>query len=204
MRLYVVAPLNSSGNSEVVESPSLEIFKTCLDKVLCSLLWVTLLRQGVGLGDPQRFLPASTILCVLGLARTGLIFTGLQEGAQPGGLTPPGQTEPGIPYHVPPCWVPVGGSRLAGTLSRLGRARRCGPAGRLSGMCGLCCVFSLSVSLLLLFPLFVVLLNCPYPTHQFLPVSSGSPPHPSGGRVGRVALLLAAAAKPEHCDSVIL
>jgi len=30
---------------EVVESPSLEIFHTCLDKVLCSLLWVTLLRQ---------------------------------------------------------------------------------------------------------------------------------------------------------------
>jgi len=31
---------------EVVESPSLEMFKTCLDKVLCSLLLVTLLRQG--------------------------------------------------------------------------------------------------------------------------------------------------------------
>ena len=31
---------------EVVESPSLEIFKTHLNKVLCSLLWVTLLRQG--------------------------------------------------------------------------------------------------------------------------------------------------------------
>ena len=31
---------------EVVESPSLEIFKTRLDKVLCSLLWVTLLRRG--------------------------------------------------------------------------------------------------------------------------------------------------------------
>jgi len=31
---------------EVVEFPSLEIFKTCLDAVLCSLLWVTLLRQG--------------------------------------------------------------------------------------------------------------------------------------------------------------
>jgi len=30
-----------------VESPSLEIFKTRLDVVLCSLLWVTLLRQGV-------------------------------------------------------------------------------------------------------------------------------------------------------------
>ena len=31
---------------EVVESPSLEIFKTRLDKILCSLLQVTLLRQG--------------------------------------------------------------------------------------------------------------------------------------------------------------
>jgi len=30
---------------EVVESPSLEIFKTHLDAVLCSLLWVTLLWQ---------------------------------------------------------------------------------------------------------------------------------------------------------------
>ena len=36
-----------------VESPSLEIFKPCLDAVLCSLLWVTLLWQGVGLGDPK-------------------------------------------------------------------------------------------------------------------------------------------------------
>jgi len=27
----------------------------------------------------------------------------------PGGLTPPGQTEQGIPYHVPSCWVRVGG-----------------------------------------------------------------------------------------------
>jgi len=41
---------------EVVESPSLEILKTLLDAVLCSLLWVTLLGQGVGLGDPQRSL----------------------------------------------------------------------------------------------------------------------------------------------------
>ena len=30
---------------EVVESPSLEIFQTRLDKVLYSLLWVTLLGQ---------------------------------------------------------------------------------------------------------------------------------------------------------------
>jgi len=31
-------------------------------KVLCSLLWVTLLGQGAGLGDPQRSLPTLTIL----------------------------------------------------------------------------------------------------------------------------------------------
>ena len=31
---------------EAVESPSLEIFQTRLDVVLCSLLWVTLLGQG--------------------------------------------------------------------------------------------------------------------------------------------------------------
>jgi len=47
---------------EAVESPSLEIFKPRLDVVLCSLLWVTLLRQGVGLGDPQRSLPTLNIL----------------------------------------------------------------------------------------------------------------------------------------------
>ena len=47
---------------EAVESPSLEIFKPCLDEVLCSLLWVTLLGQGVGLGDPQRSLPTPTLL----------------------------------------------------------------------------------------------------------------------------------------------
>jgi len=47
---------------EVVESPSLEIFQTYLDKVLCRLLRVTLLGQGVGLGDPQRSLPTPTTL----------------------------------------------------------------------------------------------------------------------------------------------
>ena len=56
---------------------------------------------------------------VLGLARTEFIFTGIQEGEQPGGLTPPGQTEQGIPYHVLPCWVLVAGG-----------------AGRREGSCG--------------------------------------------------------------------
>jgi len=49
--LRVTEPWNRLPR-EVVESPSLQIFKTCLDKVLCSLLWATLLQQGVGLGDP--------------------------------------------------------------------------------------------------------------------------------------------------------
>jgi len=31
---------------EVVDSPSLEIFKTCLNAVACSLLWVTLALAG--------------------------------------------------------------------------------------------------------------------------------------------------------------
>jgi len=45
-----------------------------------------------------------------------------------------------------------------------GSGERGGGAGeQLSGLCGLFCVFCLSVSLLFLFPLFAVLLNCPYP-----------------------------------------
>jgi len=36
--------------------------QTLMDAVLCSLLWVTLLRQGVGLGDPQRSLLTPTML----------------------------------------------------------------------------------------------------------------------------------------------
>ena len=44
------------------ESPSLEIFEPRLDKVLYSLLWVTLLGQGAGLGDPQRALPTPAML----------------------------------------------------------------------------------------------------------------------------------------------
>jgi len=59
--LRVTEPWNRLPR-EVVESPSQEIFKTLLDAVLYSLLWVTLLGQGVGLGDPQRSLPTPTIL----------------------------------------------------------------------------------------------------------------------------------------------
>jgi len=45
---------------------------------------------------------------VLGSARTGLIFTRIQEGTQPRRLTQTGQTKQDIPYRGPSCWVPVG------------------------------------------------------------------------------------------------
>jgi len=103
-------------------------------------------------------------LSVLGLARTGLIFTRIQEGAQPGGLTPPGQTEQGIPYHVPSCWVPGGGEQGGGN-SLMARERAAAAIRESDSVVRsvLFCVFPLSVSLLLLFSLFAVLLNCPYP-----------------------------------------
>jgi len=48
--------------------------------VLCSLLWVTLLGQGVGLGDPQRVLPTPTTLWFCGTSgykqRTSAPFSG--------------------------------------------------------------------------------------------------------------------------------
>jgi len=76
--------------------------------------------------------------------------------------------EPDIPYHVPSRWVPVGGAaRWEFTDGSGARApvRENGSLGRAVH----CCVFSLSVSLLLMFPLFAVLLNCPYP---YPPVSA--------------------------------
>ena len=114
---------------------------------------------------------------VLGSARPGLIFTRIQEGTQLGGLTQPAQTEQGVSYHVPSCCVLVGGSWAAGNLSRLWNAQRAVVSESCSACSAtLCCVFSLSVSLFLLFPLFAVLLNCPYPHPSvsacFFPFSS--------------------------------
>jgi len=49
---------------------------------------------------------------VLGLARTGLIFTGIQEGTQLGWLTQTCQEEQGIRYCVPSCRI-LGQGELA-------------------------------------------------------------------------------------------
>ena len=59
---------------------------------------------------------------------------------QPGGLTPPGQKEQGIPYHVPSCWVPVGGSWAVGTHSWLGSVRRWSVRAALSAGCFVLCI----------------------------------------------------------------
>jgi len=118
------------------------------------------------------------------LGRTGLIFTRIQEGAQPGGLTQPqpGQTEQGIPYHVPSCWVLVGravrreltrgsGARGAGRVLENGSVAR---AVRVvfSPCLYRCCSC---------FPLFAVLLNCPY---RNPPVSASFFPFSSAPRRG--------------------
>jgi len=98
-------------------------------------------------------------------------------------------------YSIP--WDVIAGFRCGGgaaaTHSWLGSVRRrCGPRERIC----FCRVFSLSLSSLLLFPLFALLLNCPYPDPLvFCLFSFHSPPHPGGRRGGCVALLLPAAAE---------
>jgi len=93
------------------------------------------------------------LMCVLGLARTGLIFTRLQEGAQPGGwgLTPPGQSEPGIPYHVTSRWVPVVGAARRELSHGSGPPVRSERAGLFLSCFLLICIVVVPVSLCLLF-----------------------------------------------------
>jgi len=136
--------------------------------------------------------------CVLGSARTGLIFTRNQEGAQPGGLAQlqPGQTEQGIPYHVPSCWVPVRGVALW-ELSRWSEARGAGPV-RESGsvLRSVLSCFLLICIVVVTVPFVCCSVKLPLsgPT-SFLPVYFHSPPHRGGGRSGRVALFLPPAAE---------
>jgi len=77
---------------------------------------------------------------VLGLARTGLIFTRIQEGAQPGELIQPqpGQTEQAVPYHVLSCWVPS----VRRELTRGSGARSGGSVRESGSVLRVCSVFS--------------------------------------------------------------
>jgi len=102
-------------------------------------------------------------MIVQGLARTWLIFTRIQEGAQPGGLTPRGHTEQGIPYHVPIVMRGSDGGERGGGNSLTAREHASAVVESGSVMRSvLFRVFPLSVSSFL-FSLFAVLLNCPYP-----------------------------------------
>ena len=47
---------------EVVESSSMEIFRTWLDTYLCNLMWGSCFSRGVELDDCLKSLPSTTIL----------------------------------------------------------------------------------------------------------------------------------------------
>jgi len=84
------------------------------------------------------------------------------------GWADPTPTWPNRAGYSIPCAVMLGsggGGAARRELARGSRACGAGPVRENGsvGSCGLFCVFPLSVSLLLLFPLFVALLNCPYP-----------------------------------------
>ena len=81
------------------------------------------------------------------------------------GLTPPGQTEPSVPYPVTSRWVPVGrAGRREGTRGLGGRSAGPVSAEQLSGLYGsLLCFLLICIVVVPVFPLFAVLLNCPYP-----------------------------------------
>jgi len=132
---------------------------------------------------------------VQGSARTGFIFTRIQEGTQPGGLTQPGQTEQGIPYHVLSCRVLVGGELGSGKSVKAQE-----PMAAAGGKSSAFHCFVLCILLICIIVVTVPFVCCSFklplcrPT-RFLPVSFHSPPHLSGGRGGHVALLLLATAK---------
>jgi len=116
----------------------------------------------------QKHLPrpagqASFDAAVLGLARTGLIFTGNQEGTYLGRLSPPGQTEQGIPYHVRHAEFPSGeqGRRELRHCS----GGRGGGAGEL--LCGLCCfVLCFLVTCIIVLPVPFVCCSVKLPLSQ--------------------------------------
>ena len=93
------------------------------------------------------------------------------------GWADPTPTCPNRAGYSIPCAIILGSGGVARRqLSRGSGVGGGGRGGRLCGLCGLCRVFSLSVSLLFLFPLFAVLLNYPYPDPPvsacFFPFSS--------------------------------
>ena len=87
---------------------------------------------------------------VLGLPRTGLIFTGIQEGTQPSGLTPTWPNRAG--YSIPcAAMLGSGGGELgAGTHSRLRRAEAAGRGEQLC--CAVCFVLCIPLFCIVVVP----------------------------------------------------
>ena len=94
---------------------------------------------------------------VLGLARTGLIFTGIQEGAQPGGGGWPHLAKQSPVFYT---MCRHGGFRWGGRRGGKALAAWVGAAPVLFRESGCCtvrgCVFSLFVSFLFLFSLYLL------------------------------------------------
>jgi len=142
---------------------------------------------------------------VLGSARTGLIFTGIQEGTPGRGTA--GRADPTWPnragYSIP-CAVMLGSGwgKLGGGNSlaaREGRAAvRSERAVLFCWLCsaGLFCVFPFFCIIVVPVPFVCCSVKLPLSRHTgFLRISFHSLPHHGRGRGGRVALLLAAAVK---------
>jgi len=141
---------------------------------------------------------------VLRLARTGLIFTRIQEGAQPGGLTQPQPGQSRVFHtmcrHAGFRW---GGSGAAGTHSRLGRVERpCGPRERV-------CFAGSVLRFVLCNPLFcIVVVTVPFVCCSVkLPLSRPSsfclflsilPCTPAGGGAAAWHFCCRLQPKPEH------
>jgi len=124
------------------------------------------------------------MLYVLGSVRTGLIFTGLQEGAQPGAGGWPHLAEQSPVFHT--LWRHAG-FRWGGRLGENPLAARERAAQVRSERVGLLlsCFLLICIVVVPVFPLFAVLLNCPYPDPPvFCLFSFHSPPHRGGGEGG--------------------
>ena len=119
-------------------------------------------------------------IVVLGLARTGLIFTRSQERTQLGWLTENGQIKQGVRYHVPPCWVP------AGELIRT-EVNRAWGAVRVA-LCIHCFILYILLISIVVVTVFILCCSVKLPLSIptiFLPFSFHSSPHPSRRRGSR-------------------
>ena len=139
---------------------------------------------------------------VLGSARTGLIFTRIQEGSQLGGLTLPNLVKQSRVFHTM-CrhagFLWGGGSGAVGTHSWFGRAQRwLGPRERFCSA-GLFCVFPFFCIFVVTVPFVCCSVKLPLsrPT-TFLPVSFHSPPPPEGEGAATWQFFCRLQPKPKH------